>query len=119
METVVESDLPGLSIVFVFCILLTDVRFESREICNEIIKNFHGIPVGEEGLALQVRYADTSAQKRLKATTTKKRQFRSHEYNSVVNGGFYGQSHVPLPYGPSSQFRNRVWMRQSSMGSNV
>ncbi|KAA8904642.1 hypothetical protein FN846DRAFT_984202 [Sphaerosporella brunnea] len=61
-------------------------RFESREICDEIIKKFHGIPVGEEALALQVRYADTSAQKRLKATTTKKRQFRSNEYNSAHNG---------------------------------
>jgi hypothetical protein len=100
--------MPGLDV-------LTGNRFESREICNEIIKNFHGIPVGEECLALQVRYADTSAQKRLKATTTKKRQFRSNEYNSVVNT-YYNQPH--MPYGPASHFRNRVWMRQNSFSSN-
>src|SRR5690554_3085243 len=61
---------------------LTTSRFESREICNQIIRNFHGYPVGHERIALQVRYADTSAQKRLKATTTKKRQFRANEYNN-------------------------------------
>lgn len=77
-------------------------RFESREICNEIIKKFHGMPVGEEALALQVRYADTSAQKRLKATTTKKRvQYRSEP-------GFYQQQGYSTP-----QYRNRVWMRHS------
>ncbi|KAI5820982.1 hypothetical protein BZA77DRAFT_331524 [Pyronema omphalodes] len=72
-------------------------RFESREICNEIIKKFHGMPVGEEALALQVRYADTSAQKRLKATTTKKRvQYRSEP-------GFYQQQGYSTP-----QYRNRI-----------
>jgi hypothetical protein len=92
-------------------------RFESREICNEIIKNFHGLPVGNEALPLQVRYADTSAQKRLKATTTKKRQFRTNEYNNVVNANYYGQPQIP--YGPASHYKNRVWLRQNSASSNV
>ena len=57
---------------------------------------------------MQVRYADTSAQKRLKATTTKKRQFRSNEYNNVVNSSYYN------PYGGgNSQFRSRVWLRHN------
>ncbi|KAG4416586.1 hypothetical protein IFR04_010291 [Cadophora malorum] len=62
-------------------------RFESREICEEIIKKFHGQPIGEEGLLLQVRYADTPAQKDLKRITTERRQFRTNEYNVGAYGG--------------------------------
>jgi hypothetical protein len=62
--------------------------FESREVCDEIIKKFHGQPIGEEGLLLQVRYADTPAQKDLKRVTTERRQFRTNEYNV----GAYGAS---------------------------
>jgi transcriptional regulator of met regulon len=66
--------------------------FESREICEEIIKKFHGQPIGEEGLLLQVRYADTPAQKDLKRITTERRQFRTNEYNI----GAYGSSVIAL-----------------------
>ena len=67
---------------------MTDIpRFESREICEEIIKKFHGQPIGEEGLLLQVRYADTPAQKDLKRVTTERRQFRTNEYNVGAYGG--------------------------------
>ncbi|KAL7273118.1 hypothetical protein RUND412_004039 [Rhizina undulata] len=93
-------------------------RFEDRSICDEIIKNFHGKPVGDEQMALQVRYADTSAQKRLKATTTKKRQFRTNEYNSVVNGAWCVPASGPLIQPSIPQYRNRVWLRQNSMNSN-
>ncbi|PUU80212.1 hypothetical protein B9Z19DRAFT_975951 [Tuber borchii] len=78
-------------------------RFEDRSICDEIIRNFHGKLVGEEQIPLQVRYADTSAQKRLKATTTKKRQFRSNEYNSIVNSCYSSIPHH------NAQSNNRVW----------
>lgn len=61
-------------------------RFESRDICEEIIKKFHGQPIGEEGLLLQVRYADTPAQKDLKRVTTERRQFRTNEYNVGAYG---------------------------------
>ncbi|KUJ06954.1 uncharacterized protein LY89DRAFT_602320 [Mollisia scopiformis] len=61
-------------------------RFESRDVCEEIIKNFHGQPIGEEGLLLQVRYADTPAQKDLKRITTERRQFRTNEYNVGAYG---------------------------------
>jgi hypothetical protein len=79
-------------------------RFESRDICEEIIKKFHGQPIGEEGLLLQVRYADTPAQKDLKRVTSERRQFRTNEYNA----GAYGttaemigaSSHVSSPVLP-------------------
>ncbi|TVY80363.1 Sporulation-specific protein [Lachnellula suecica] len=61
-------------------------RFESRDICEEIIQKFHGQPIGEEGLLLQVRYADTPAQKDLKRVTTERRQFRTNEYNVGAYG---------------------------------
>ncbi|KAK5660216.1 hypothetical protein OQA88_12750 [Cercophora sp. LCS_1] len=41
-------------------------RFESREECEEVIKKYHGACIGEEGLMMQVRYADTPRQKDLK-----------------------------------------------------
>lgn len=66
--------------------LLTDDRFESRDICEEIIRKFHGQPIGEDGLLLQVRYADTPAQKDLKRITTERRQFRTNEYNVGAYG---------------------------------
>ena len=65
---------------------LTRRSFESRDICEEIIKNFHGQPIGDEGLLLQVRYADTPAQKDLKKITTERRQFRTTEYNVSAYG---------------------------------
>jgi hypothetical protein len=61
-------------------------RFESRDICEEIIKKFHGQPIGDEGMLLQVRYADTPAQKDLKKITTERRQFRTTEYNVSAYG---------------------------------
>ena len=71
-----------------FCcsILLINYSFESRDICEEIIKKFHGQPIGDEGLLLQVRYADTPAQKDLKRITTERRQFRTNEYNVGAYG---------------------------------
>ncbi|CAL3962880.1 unnamed protein product [Diplocarpon coronariae] len=62
-------------------------RFENREVCEEIIRKFHGHPIGEEDLLLQVRYADTPAQKDLKRITTERRQFRTNEYNVGAYGG--------------------------------
>ncbi|OBT74805.1 hypothetical protein VF21_06424 [Pseudogymnoascus sp. 05NY08] len=61
-------------------------RFESREICEEIIRVYHGTAVGPEGLLMQVRYADTPAQKDLKKITTERRQFRTTEYNVSAYG---------------------------------
>ena len=57
-------------------------RFESRTVCDEIIKSFNNRPVeanGEEHI-MQIRFADTQEQKHLKQTTAAARQFRSAEY---------------------------------------
>jgi len=73
-------------------------RFESREICDEIIKNFNGLPIaiGLEGnsqpMVMNIRYADTPAQKELKRVTAERRQFRTNEYNI----GAYGTAHVGM-----------------------
>ncbi|KAK6531211.1 hypothetical protein TWF281_008034 [Arthrobotrys megalospora] len=44
------------------------VTFEDRNVCDEIIEKFNGLQLGEKDhhLPLQVRYADTLAQKQLK-----------------------------------------------------
>ncbi|KAF2121129.1 hypothetical protein BDV96DRAFT_204488 [Lophiotrema nucula] len=62
-------------------------RFESRDICEEIIKNFNNTPVskpgGEEHL-IQIRYSDTHEQKMLKQQTAAGRVFRAAEYEVGV-----------------------------------
>ncbi|RYO94633.1 hypothetical protein DL766_009783 [Monosporascus sp. MC13-8B] len=61
-------------------------RFETREICDQIIKDFTNIKLGEEGLPMQIRYADTPSQKELKRITAERRQFRTNEYNVGAYG---------------------------------
>lgn len=71
-------------------------RFETREICEEIIRSFNNTPVakpgGEEHL-IQIRYSDTHEQKLLKQQTAAGRQFRAAEYDLGVaqarNGSLY------------------------------
>lgn len=64
-------------------------RFESRDVCEKVIKDFNNAPVckpdGEEHL-MQIRYADTKDQKALKQQTTAARNFRTAEYESVTSG---------------------------------
>ena len=58
-------------------------RFETRDVCEEIIKSFNNTPVskpGEEEHCIQIRYADTEQQKWLKQQTAAARQFRTAEY---------------------------------------
>ncbi|KAI9703906.1 MAG: hypothetical protein M1836_007680 [Candelina mexicana] len=59
-------------------------RFETREICDEIIAKFHGTSMGKEKLPLQVRYADTTGQKMLKTDATNRRQYKAAEYDVGV-----------------------------------
>ncbi|KAF2747911.1 hypothetical protein M011DRAFT_401749 [Sporormia fimetaria CBS 119925] len=62
-------------------------RFETREICEEIIRKFNNTPVskpgGEEHL-IQIRYSDTHEQKMLKQQTAAGRVFRAAEYEVGV-----------------------------------
>ena len=53
---------------------------------------------------MNIRYADTPAQKELKRVTSERRQFRTNEYNI----GAYGTTLVgtgPSTYGQQSQWR--------------
>ncbi|KAI9821799.1 MAG: hypothetical protein M1827_002380 [Pycnora praestabilis] len=61
--------------------------FETRAICDEVIAKFHGQPIGEESLQLQVRYADNDEQKLLKHDARTRRNFKAMEYD-LANGGF-------------------------------
>ncbi|KAI0889000.1 uncharacterized protein GGS22DRAFT_184577 [Annulohypoxylon maeteangense] len=75
-------------------------RFESREVCDSIIKHFQGMLLGRENLPLQIRYADSQRQKELKRVTAKRRQWRTNEYNVSAYGTTLvgaGPSHGP-PY---------------------
>ncbi|KAL5428607.1 hypothetical protein PMIN04_000752 [Paraphaeosphaeria minitans] len=62
-------------------------RFDTRDICEEVIKTFNNTPVakpgGEEHL-IQIRYSDTHEQKMLKQQTAAGRVFRAAEYEVGV-----------------------------------
>ncbi|KAF1964645.1 hypothetical protein BU23DRAFT_520895 [Bimuria novae-zelandiae CBS 107.79] len=62
-------------------------RFETRDICEEVIKTFNNTPVakpgGDEHL-IQIRYSDTHEQKMLKQQTAAGRVFRAAEYEVGV-----------------------------------
>ncbi|CAH0048651.1 unnamed protein product [Clonostachys solani] len=80
-------------------------RFEGRTVCDEIIRKFNGVSIGHEGLLMNIRYADTPAQKELKRVTAERRQFRTNEYNI----GAYGTPLVGLSpnlYTPGQWRRN-------------
>jgi hypothetical protein len=61
--------------------------FETRDVCEEVIKTFNNTPVskpgGEEHL-IQIRYSDTHEQKMLKQQTAAGRIFRAAEYEEGV-----------------------------------
>jgi hypothetical protein len=93
-------------VVFTFSPLhsLTPNSFESRDVCDEVIKTFNGVPVGEEGLLMNIRYADTPSQKELKRVTAERRQFRTNEYNI----GAYG---TPLVGIQPNMYNQPTWKR--------
>jgi hypothetical protein len=67
--------------------LLIMYSFETRDICDEVIKKFNNTPVskpnGEEHL-IQIRFSDTHEQKMLKQQTAAGRVFRAAEYEVGV-----------------------------------
>ncbi|KAH7328347.1 sporulation-specific protein [Stachybotrys elegans] len=93
-------------------------RFENRDICDEIIRKFNGIGIGEEGLLMNIRYADTPAQKELKRVTAERRQFRTNEYNI----GAYGTPLVgmtPNLYnGQPTHWRRSVQSSRTTVGDS-
>ncbi|KPM44380.1 hypothetical protein AK830_g2172 [Neonectria ditissima] len=89
-------------------------RFENRDVCDDIIRKFNGVGIGEEGLLMNIRYADTPAQKELKRVTAERRQFRTNEYNI----GAYGTPLVgmnPIMYGAQPQ----QWRRPVSASARL
>ncbi|KAL9102957.1 MAG: hypothetical protein Q9163_001944 [Psora crenata] len=100
-------------------------RFETPEICEEIIEAFNNRQVGEDkdATVIQIRYADTEEQKKLKQFTAVKRQFKTDEYNEVVHGIPFNH-HSPNPttsYQSPLQGRfqgiNAPWTDQSPASS--
>lgn len=64
--------------------------FETREVAERIIRDFHGILTDHDGVKLFLRFADTKAQKQLKLQSQERRTWRSREYS-------YSVEHTPSP----------------------
>lgn len=82
-------------------------RFETREICDEVIKTFNNMPIakagGEEHL-IQIRFSDTHEQKMLKQQTAAGRVFRAAEYEvGVAQARALGTPDRYLTISPVSQ----------------
>lgn len=95
---------------------------ETHDICEDVIAKYHGQPIGEDGNKLQIRYADTDEQKKLKNLTTERRQFKAHEYNAVVFGGTSPYQYpsptsdvFPPTFAPHLQGSQGVWMTGHSL----
>lgn len=96
------SDLPGALAIPVFllfhhrrCDSNSEPSFESRDICDQVIAEFNNYKIKSDmngPIVMNIRYADTPAQKELKRVTAERRQFRTNEYNL----GAYGTPHVGL-----------------------
>ncbi|KAJ0166831.1 Sporulation-specific protein 5 [Colletotrichum tanaceti] len=87
-------------------------RFESRDVCDTVIKQFNGIPIGEEEMVMNIRYADTPSQKELKRVTAERRQFRTNEYNI----GAYG---TPLVGIQPNMYNQPAWKRALHATANT
>ncbi|CAG8573358.1 9129_t:CDS:2 [Funneliformis mosseae] len=68
-------------------------RMEDRDSALAIIQKFNGHQLPGAGLPLQVRFADSLAQKKLKGQTAKKRMWRAREFASL---GGQIMSQVPV-----------------------
>lgn len=100
--TAAGSDLPGMlaiPVLFIFHLRRCDPNsgssFETRDICDQVIAEFNNYKIKSDingPIVMNIRYADTPAQKELKRVTAERRQFRTNEYNL----GAYGTPHVGL-----------------------
>ncbi|KAG5513852.1 hypothetical protein PMAC_000474 [Pneumocystis sp. 'macacae'] len=59
-------------------------RMSDRKAADTIIKNFDGKMLPGAAMPLQVRYADSPSQKRLKGQTARRRLWRAQEYNVLT-----------------------------------
>ena len=94
---------------------LYNTRFEDRDACEEVIKQYNNLTIkdGEEDLQVQIRYADTQEQKVLKQQTQAARQFRSAEYEYATQAWRQGR----LPIGISVD-QDKVKVNNGSMSSD-
>lgn len=81
--------------------ILTNPSFESREVAERVIRDFHSVMVEHDAVKLYLRFADTKAQKQLKQQSQERRQWRSREYSfsvehtpSPISGRLQGMSHI-------------------------
>ncbi|KAL4872862.1 hypothetical protein BDV12DRAFT_210172 [Aspergillus spectabilis] len=58
-------------------------RFETRDIAEKVLMEYHNT-VGDDGVKLLLRFADTKAQKLLKQQSNERRAYRAGEYNYSV-----------------------------------
>lgn len=71
-----------------------------RLAANSIIERFNGHVIAGSSASLQVRYADSVAQKKLKNQTSRKRVVRSREFQSM-SAGFPPMRHM-MPITPET-----------------
>lgn len=58
--------------------------FETRDIAEHVLGQFHNVTVKDNGVKLLLRFADTKAQKMLKQQSNERRAYRAGEYNYSV-----------------------------------
>lgn len=58
--------------------------FETREIAERVLAEFHNVTVKDNDVKLLLRFADTKAQKVLKQQSNERRAYRAGEYNYSV-----------------------------------
>ena len=87
--------------------------FESPEECKQIIEQFNGKCVGENGEPISIRFADTADQKKLKMVTQERRQFKTHEYNVAAYG-----PNSPYQYSPATAYSSPLQPRSPGISGH-
>jgi hypothetical protein len=95
------------------CHLTKVLSFESRTVCEEVIKKFNNykVNVGGEEYTIQIRFADTQEQKQLKQQTAAARQFRSAEYEYATQAHKAGYSSSRGSYVSNNEFETYMTTR--------
>ena len=105
--------------VLALSIANASIRFQTPEVCQQIIDAFNNKTLGEGKMAttLQIRYADTEEQKKLKTYTAEKRLFKTNEYNEVVYGPGSPWRRLYSPVSTSTSSYSPIQIR--APGSNM
>ena len=103
--------------------LIGAYSFETHDICEQVLDHFGKNPIqtGEDDATLQLRYADSEAQKQLKRDSAAHRGFKADEYNREAfgpNSPFYGTTITPVYPSPIQAIpakANGSWRRQGEV----